>query len=232
MQLKGWIRTSLIDYPDHIATVFFTGGCNFRCPMCHNADLVLHPAELPNLPEKEVWDFLERRTEVLDGAVITGGEPTLQPDLAPFLRRVRALGYDVKLDSNGYRPDVLATLLDEGLVDFIALDVKAPPEKYAHLTGMPELDVSRIERSLTLLRESGRSYELRTTVVPGLLDEDDITAIARWIAGTKQYVLQQFRGVSTLEPTLEELAPYPVAKLQAMAERTKPWVENTTIRGI
>lgn len=232
MQLKGWIRTSLIDYPDHIATVFFTGGCNFRCPMCHNADLVLRPAELPNLPEKEVWDFLERRTGVLDGVVITGGEPTLQPDLAPFLRRVRALGYDVKLDSNGYRPDVLATLLDEGLVDFIALDVKAPPEKYAHLTGMPELDVSRIECSLTLLRESGRSYELRTTVVPGLLDEDDITAIACWIAGTKQYVLQQFRGVSTLEPTLEKLAPYPVVKLQAMAKRTKPWVENTTIRGI
>ena len=232
MQLKGWIRTSLIDYPDHIATVFFTGGCNFRCPMCHNADLVLHPAELPNLPEKEVWDFLERRTEVLDGVVITGGEPTLQPDLAPFLRRVRALGYDVKLDSNGYRPDVLATLLAEGLVDFIALDVKAPPEKYAQLTGMSELDVSRIERSLTLLRESGRPYELRTTVVPGLLDEDDIAAIAHWIAGTKQYVLQQFRGVSTLEPTLEKLVPYPVAKLRAMAERTKPWVENTTIRGI
>lgn len=232
MQLKGWIRTSLIDYPDHIATVFFTGGCNFRCPICHNADLVLHPAELPNLPEKEVWDFLEQRTEVLDGVVITGGEATLQPDLAPFLRRVRALGYDVKLDSNGYRPDVLAALLDERLVDFVALDVKAPPEKYARLTGMPELDVSRIERSLTLLRESGRSYELRTTVVPGLLDEDDITAIARWIAGTKQYVLQQFRGVNTLEPTLEKLAPYPVAKLQAMAERIKPWVENTTIRGI
>jgi pyruvate formate lyase activating enzyme len=129
VELKGWVRTSLIDYPDHIASVLFTGGCNFRCPMCHNADLVLRPTEVPTLPEKEVWDFLSRREGLVDGVVITGGEPTLQPDLAPFIRRLKDTDLDVKLDTNGYLPDVLKTLLSEGLLDYVALDIKAPPEK-------------------------------------------------------------------------------------------------------
>jgi len=231
VELKGWVRTSLIDYPDHIATVLFTGGCNFRCPMCHNADLVLRPGEMETLAEDEVWRFLARREGLVDGVVITGGEPTLQADLPRFVRQLRETGLDVKLDTNGYHPDVLETLLDAGVLDLVALDVKAPPEKYPLLCGLPHVDVTRVERSIALLGESGVTYELRTTVVPGLLDADDVEAIARWIAGAEQYTLQQFRALNTLDPALETATPYPIAKLQAMAERARTWVSHTAVRG-
>ena len=239
MELKGWVRTSLIDFPDRIATVLFTGGCNFRCPMCHNADLVLHPEDSPDLSQEEVWDFLSRRAGLVDGVVITGGEPTLQIDLAPFLRRVRALDLDIKLDTNGYRPDVLAALLSEGLLDYVALDVKAPPEKYALLVGWADgstgltkvLDLTRVERSIELLRSSDLSYEFRTTVVPGLLVEEDIEKIARWIAGAERYVLQQFRPSHTLDPALEQVSPYPMERLQEMAGRVDRWVAQVAVRG-
>ncbi|MDY7080371.1 MAG: anaerobic ribonucleoside-triphosphate reductase activating protein [Chloroflexota bacterium] len=230
MQLKGWTRTSLIDFPDHISTVLFTGGCNFRCPPCHNADLVLRPGELPNLPLEEVRAFLTRRAGLVDGVVITGGEPTLQNGLIPSLCRARERGLDVKLDTNGYRPDVLAVLLDERLVDYVAMDVKAPPGKYSLLAGRTDLDVNRLERSITLLQDSGIPYELRTTVVPGLLDEDDVEEIARWVAGAGRYVLQQFRPLHTLDPALEAVTPYPVERLQAMAWRADRWVTQVAVR--
>jgi pyruvate formate lyase activating enzyme len=232
VQLKGWVRTSLIEYADHIATVLFVGGCNFRCPPCHNADLVLRPAEMPDLDVEEVWDFLARREGLVDGVVVSGGEPTLQDNLIPFLRRVRARGLDVKLDTNGYRPDVLAALLDEGLVDYVAMDVKAPPEKYPLLAGRADLDVARLSRSIGLLRDGGVRHEFRTTVVPGLLDEADVEGIARWIAGAERYVLQQFRPLRTLDPALEALTPYPAERLRAMAERAGRWVGRAAVRGV
>ena len=231
MQLKGWVRTSLIEYPGHIATVLFVGGCNFRCPPCHNADLVQRPAEMPDLGIGEVWDFLSRRVGLVDGVVVTGGEPTLQSGLIPFLRRVRERGFDVKLDTNGYRPDVLAALLDEGLVNYVAMDVKAPPTKYPLLAGRADVDVARVERSVDLLRSSGLPHEFRTTVVPGLLDEADVEEIARWIAGAERYVLQQFRPRRTLDPALETVIPYPVDVLRAMVERVGRWVAQATVRG-
>jgi pyruvate formate lyase activating enzyme len=231
VELKGWVRTSLIEYPGHIATVLFTGGCNFCCPMCHNADLVLRPEKVPALPEEEVWDFLSRRKGLVNGVVITGGEPTLQPDLPAFLRRLREIGLDVKLDTNGYRPDVLAALLDEGLVDYVAMDVKAPPEKYPSLAGLSNVDIACLERSIALLKESDLEHEFRTTVVPGLLDEGDVEAIARWIAGVERYVLQQFRPAGTLDPALEAVTPYPIERLREMAERAGQWVSQAVVRG-
>jgi pyruvate formate lyase activating enzyme len=231
------VRTSLIDYTDHIATVLFVGGCNFRCPPCHNADLVLHPAEVPDLSIKEVRAFLARRAGLVDGVVISGGEPTLQSDLVPLLRQVRGWGagarLDIKLDTNGYRPDVLAALLDEGLVDYVAMDVKAPPQKYPLLAGraVDGLDLARLERSLSLLRDGDIPYEFRTTVVPGWLDEGDVEEIARWISGAERYVLQQFRPLHTLDPALEALSPYPVEQLQAMARRAHRWVNQVAVRG-
>lgn len=229
MNLRGWVRTSLIDYPDHIATVLFTAGCDFRCPMCHNADLVLRPGELPAVAEDEVWAFLARRKGLVDGAVVTGGEPTLQPDLLPFLRRLREEGVDVKLDTHGYHPDVLARLLGERLVDAVAMDVKAPPGKYSLLAGRADLDPARLERSMALLRESGIRYEFRTTVVPGLLDEADVAEIARWIAGAARYVLQPFRPVGTLDPALSSVAPYPPGRLRAMAALAGEWVGEAVV---
>jgi pyruvate formate lyase activating enzyme len=229
--LKGWARTSLIDYPDHIATVLFTGGCNFRCPMCHNADLVLRPGEMETLPEEKVWDFLRRREGLVDGVVITGGEPTLQPDLSPFLYQLKEANLDVKLDTNGYRPEILAALLTDGLLDHVALDVKAPPGKYPLLTGLTDVDVTRVEQSIALLKESDIAYEFRTTVVPGLLDEDDVADIAHWIAGAQRYALQQFRPVNTIDPALEKASPYPIETLQAMARRASQWVPQVIVRG-
>jgi pyruvate formate lyase activating enzyme len=237
MQLKGWVRTSLVDYPDHIATVLFVGGCNFRCPPCHNAGLVLHPGEMPDVSPDEVWAFLSRRVGLVDGVVISGGEPTLHDGLIPLLRQVRELGagawLDIKLDTNGYRPDVLAALLDEGLVDYVAMDVKAPRRKYPLLAGRvaDDLDLTRLGRSISLLRDSSLPYEFRTTVVPGLLDEDDVEEIARWVAGAERYALQQFRPLHTLDPALETVTPYPAEQLQAMARRASRWVDQVVVRG-
>ncbi len=232
MNLRGWVKTSLIDYPGHIATVLFTGGCNFRCPMCHNAELVLRPASLPAVSEQDVWDFLGRREGLIDGVVITGGEPTLQDDLLPFVRRVREHGLDVKLDTNGYRPDVLEALLDERLVDFVAMDVKAPPETYALLAGRNRLAWERVARSIDLLRDESAAYEFRTTMLPGLLDADDVADIARRLEGATRYVLQQFRPQGTLDPDLEDVTPYPPARLETMADRARRWVAQVEVRGI
>ncbi len=239
MHISGWIRTSLIDFPDHIATVFFTPGCNFRCPMCQNADLVLSPDAVPRISEEAVWDFLARRRGKLTGVVVSGGEPTLQRDLLPFLQRVRAYGYAVKLDTNGYRPRVLASLLAEGVVDYVAMDIKAPPAKYARLAGLASVDSSRIERSVAILRRGSVAHEFRTTVVPGLLDAEDIEAIARWLVTLDDelpppdlYVLQQFRGLRTLDPALAKVSPYTVDTLQEMADRARRWLPNVKIRGI
>ncbi len=232
MRILGWVRTSLIDYPHHIATVLFMGGCNFRCPMCHNADLVLHSGAMPSLPEKELWTHLENRTGKVTGVVVTGGEPTISPDLPDFLRALRDYDVALKLDTNGYRPDVLHALLDAGLVDYVAMDVKAPPARYAALTGVPDLDVALIERSIALLSSSGISHEFRTTIVPGMLTADDVEAIARWIGSDARYVLQQFCGAHTLDPSLEGRTPYPVLALQGMADRARRWMPNVVMRGL
>ena len=237
MELKGWVRTSLIDYPDRISCVLFTGGCNFRCPFCQNADLVLRPDELPSLPLEEVWACVERRRGQVDGVVLTGGEPTLQPDLLPFLRRLRSLPVAVKLDTNGYFPDVLGQALEEGLLDYAALDVKAPPEKYGLLSGRLGLDPAPIFRSIARLKDSGLPYEFRTTVVPGLLTEEDIGAIADFLSrlvgnAPPLYVLQQFRPWGTLDPTLEQVQPYLPERLLGLADRVRPYFRQVEVRGI
>ena len=241
MHIKGWARTSLIDYPEHIATVLFTGSCNFRCPMCHNVDLVLRPTALPDVPEAEILAHLEKRAGLITGVVITGGEPTLQNDLAAFLGRVRQLGYAIKLDTNGYRPDVLRALLQQQLVDYVAMDVKAPPEKYAEVAGLPyaglpRLDMARIERSLDVLRDSTVAYEVRTTIVPRWIAEDDVAALAQWLAtrfpphGPRQWILQPFRAQQTLDESLRDVTPYSTARLQALADHARQWVRTVRCR--
>jgi len=230
MDLRGWVRTSLLDFPGRIATVLFTGGCNFRCPPCQNAGLVLYPEAFPHVEEQEVWEFLERRKGRVEGVVLTGGEPTVQPDLLPFMQRAKRMGLAVKLDTNGYRPEVLEEVLAEGAADYVAMDVKAPQEKYALLAGRPDLDLGRIERSIALLRQSGIAHEFRTTVVPGLLDEHDVETIARWLHGASLYVLQPFRPEGTLDPALERVTPYPAEWLQAVAERIRPYVASVEVR--
>jgi pyruvate formate lyase activating enzyme len=199
--------------------------------------LVERSATLPSLDLAEVWAFLERRAGKLTGVVITGGEPTLQRGLRPFLLRVHEMGYAIKLDTNGYRPDVLHELLDARLLDALAFDVKAPPAKYPALAGVSDVECAIITRSMALIAEAGVPCEYRTTVVPGWLDADDIEAIARWIGeegpgAASSYVLQQFRGARTLSPALAGALPYPVDVLQVMATRARLWVEDVRLRGV
>ena len=192
MELAHLVPTSLLDYPDRVAAVLFTAGCNFRCPFCYNAELVLpeKTRELRLTGVEEVLRVLEERRGFLDGVVITGGEPTLQSGLRGFIREVGRLGLLVKLDTNGSRPEVLEDLLAAGLVDYVAMDVKAPPARYSELAGVPA-DLSAIERSIRLVRERAPDYEFRTTVAPGLVAED-IREIAALLAGSRRWFLQPF----------------------------------------
>ncbi|MCR4391887.1 MAG: anaerobic ribonucleoside-triphosphate reductase activating protein [Candidatus Acetothermia bacterium] len=196
MDLAYLQGTSLIDYPGKVAAVVWTVGCNLRCPFCYNAELVLPELvrALPKLPPEEVLARLRERTGFLDGLVVTGGEPTLHPDLPDFLREVKALGLKVKLDTNGTHPDVVARLLAEQLVDDVALDVKAPFERYGEYivaSGLVPDATDAVRESIALVCAHARSYEFRTTVAPGLTGED-LLAIAREIRGARGYVLQRF----------------------------------------
>ena len=230
MQIKGLVKTSIVDYPGKIATVVFVGGCNFRCPYCHNADLVLRPDSLPDIEVGEVLRLLAERRGFVDGVVITGGEPTLQADL-DFFREVKALGLAVKLDTNGYHPHSLQRLLQEGLLDYVAMDAKGPLEKYPLVAGR-RIDTKRIENSIQLVLSSEIEHEFRTTVVPGMVVVEDVDAVAQSIAGARQYVLQQFRPSLTLAPQFTMMDPYPAAVLEEMADAARRWVANVSIRGI
>lgn len=197
MEIAAVQWTSLQDFPDRVAAVVWTPGCNLRCPFCYNAALVLPQlqARAPRVPPEDVVEGLHERRGFLDGVVLTGGEPTLQPDLAEFVRAAKQTGLAVKLDTNGTRPEVLHCLLEEKLVDYVALDVKAPREKYSQYARPPEMNqqalLSLVEQSLSLLRGSAVEHELRTTAAPGLTAED-LESIARWIAPARRYSLQPF----------------------------------------
>jgi pyruvate formate lyase activating enzyme len=247
MQIRGWVKTSLIDYPGRIATVVFTSGCNFRCPYCQNSELVLHPEGLPEIDPAEVFQFLTRRRGLIDGVVITGGEPTLQEGLEDFLRKAKELGpstaprperdeglrtgFAIKLDTNGYRPQVIKGLLDRELLDYVAVDIKASPAKYSLAAGV-SVDMWRIEESVRLILSSGIDHEFRTTVVPGIVDPEDVEEMVKLISGAGKYILQQFRPQGTLDPHFREIAPYPAQTLLEMAQAAERWVGEVEVRGL
>ena len=203
MKIGGLQKLSLIDYPEKISAVIFTQGCNFRCPYCHNPQLVDVKLYQPCLEEKDIFRFLENRRGRLDAVVITGGEPALQDDLIPFIMDIRRLGFAVKLDTNGSRPRVLERLLRDGLVDFIAMDVKAPLEKYPDVVRAP-LDKDDLRESIRLVIGAKISHEFRTTAAASLLRPEDILTIAREIDGAKRYALQRFQPGETLETMFTE----------------------------
>jgi len=192
MKIASIFSTTLIDYPGHVAALIFTAGCNYRCPFCHNSELVLPEKirALSLIPEADVFSVLKERQEFLDGVVITGGEPAIQPDLARFVEQVRHLGFLVKLDTNGSRPDVLEPLLEAQLLDYVAMDLKGPPARYDKLAGV-RVDLDAIERSIRLIIEQAPDYEFRTTVAPTMTFQD-IEATVALVAGAKRYILQQF----------------------------------------
>jgi pyruvate formate lyase activating enzyme len=209
MTIGGLQKVSLIDYPEKISAAIFTQGCNFRCSYCHNRDLVYPHLFKEPIPENEILSFLENRKGLLDGVVVTGGEPLLQPDLEDFLQEVRVMGYQIKLDTNGSMPDRLEELLRKGLVDYIAMDYKAPLRAYGRITGV-EIDKKRIVRSLEIITGSGLSYEIRTTVFSGLGMSDllDMMTELRFM-NVESYFLQIFRpfleGMEDLSPEYPDI---------------------------
>lgn len=222
---------TLIDWPGKIACTVFTVGCNFRCQFCYSSELVL-PEKIknhPQIPEKEFFQFLEERKNFLEGVVICGGEPTIHPDLPSFIKKIRKTGYLVKLDTNGSNPDELKELIDKKLIDYVAMDIKAPREKYQEVVGR-RISVKNIEKSINILKENKLDYEFRTTIVPGLLDKEDIIKIAKWIQPSSKYFLQNFLPQKTVDPKFEKVAPYPQKYLLEIQKAIAPFFETCEIR--
>ena len=231
MLISGLQKLTLLDYPGTVACTVFTGGCNFRCPFCHNAALVLPELMGQDTDEEQVLAFLKRRQGVLDGVAITGGEPLLHKDIGIFLEKVRALGYKIKLDTNGSFPGRLQELISAGLVDRVAMDIKNAPELYAKTVGLPSLDLAPIERSKELLLRGDVDYEFRTTVVKGLHTRESIIGAAKWIAGAKEYYLQQFKDSGNVI-AIEGLSEYNEQEMHALAQAAAQVVPTVRVRGV
>ncbi|MBQ9151126.1 MAG: anaerobic ribonucleoside-triphosphate reductase activating protein [Clostridia bacterium] len=230
MLIKGLQKLTLLDFPDKMACTVFTFGCNFRCPFCHNASLVLADRATEDvMPEEEFFDFLSRRKGILEGVCVTGGEPTLQPDLPAFLARIKAMGYAVKLDTNGYRPSVLKALVEAGLVDYVAMDVKNSIARYGETVGIARFDPSPIEESMDYLMAGHVPFEFRTTLVSGLHTPDDIRAIGERLAGQERFFLQTFKDSGDL--ISDGLSGFAPAETVDMLAILRAYVPNAQIRG-
>lgn len=230
--IGGLQRLTLIDYPGHIAATVFTVGCNFRCPFCHNPELIISNCQftISNVLENDFFDFLETRQNKLEGICITGGEPTIQPDIIEFVRKIKDLGFKVKLDTNGARPDILRQLFSEKLLDFVAMDIKSSLETYNKATNS-QVDIERIKLSVDLIRSSGVDYEFRTTAVPGLHDAEDFVKIGKWLACSKKYVLQAFEDKGKiLDPRLLKKTKGKVLDLEEIAKKIEKYFGKVEIR--
>ncbi|MDP8255823.1 MAG: anaerobic ribonucleoside-triphosphate reductase activating protein [Candidatus Alcyoniella australis] len=231
MNIKGFQGLSLIEYPGQLSAILFTGGCDFRCPWCHNPDLINPNGDIPNLPLEHAFEMLERRKGFIDAVCITGGEPMIHRELPEFIAKLRAMDLKIKVDTNGHHPKILAEILDNGLADYVAMDFKAPLEIYNKAAGKL-VDLSKIEQSIDLLMQWDGHYEFRTSVIPGLIGAPQIESIARRIEGAKLYALQQFRPQVTLDPSLHDLEPYPNAELERFAGIARSYITEVILRGV
>ena len=217
MKIGGLQKSTLIDYPDKVAATIFVSGCNFRCPFCHNPEMVL-PEKIKNQPEikeKEIYDFLEKRKGFLDGVVICGGEPTIYSDLPEFIKKIKKMNYLVKLDTNGSNPKMLKEMIGNRLLDYVAMDIKSSKDRYQKVSGVQNIDIEKIEQSVKILKENKIDYEFRTTLVPGLVGKEDVLEIVKWINPAKKYFLQNFQVQGeTVDPSFANVNPYPKNYLQ------------------
>ncbi len=229
MNIQFYQKLTLLDYPSKTATTVFTYGCNLRCPFCHNAALVVRPADAQVI-EGEFLSFLDKRKGLLDGVCITGGEPLLQPDISDFIGKIKEKGFLVKLDTNGFFPEKLETLLTSGLVDYVAMDIKNSPEKYSVTCGIENADLDKVKKSVDLLKNSGIDFEFRTTTVKEYHSVEDFISIGKWLCGNYKYYIQCFKDSgdtiqnSLTSPTENDLNAYKSAVL--------PYLPLTEIRGI
>ncbi|MBQ3094373.1 MAG: anaerobic ribonucleoside-triphosphate reductase activating protein [Clostridia bacterium] len=229
MEFNGFLKLTLLDFPEKTACTLFTRGCNFRCPFCHNASLALSREPMERFDEEEVLAYLQKRRGILDGVCITGGEPLLQAGLSAFMRRVKELGYAVKLDTNGSKPAALKQLVAEGLVDYVAMDIKNTPEKYPQSVGIDGYDVAPILDSVAFLMSGAVPYEFRTTVTAELHTVEDIEAIAKWLQGAPRYFLQNFEDSGDL---IGEQHAVSRETLHAMKAAAAPYIPSVALRGV
>lgn len=230
MNIYGFQTLTLLDYPGFVACTVFLGHCNFRCPFCQNGNLVLHPEREPLIDEETVFSHLEKRKGLLDGVCITGGEPTLESELPDFLGKVREMGYRIKLDTNGYRPEVLKSLAEAGLVDYVAMDIKNSPDRYGETAGLADLDVLRIQESVEFLMRGAVDYEFRTTVARELHGRAEFERIGKWLAGCRKYCLQNYRESEfVLQPVF---SGYSREQLERFRELLLRSIGQVEIRGV
>lgn len=230
MVIYGLQKLTLLDFPGKVACTVFTGGCNFRCPFCHNASLVLEPGRDGTVPSEEFFAMLKKRQGILDGVCVTGGEPLLQPDLEDFLNKIKDLGYLIKLDTNGSSPDKLKRIIDEKLVDYVAMDIKSAKETYPKLTGIQDIYTAPIEKSVKFLLSGAFPYEFRTTAVKGLHTKEDFAAIAKWIAGAKQYFIQSF--VDSGDLIGADMGAFSKEEMKDFLETVREYVPSAGLRGV
>ena len=230
MRIQGLQKLTLLDYPEHTACTVFTAGCNFRCPFCHNASLVVNIPKEAEISEDEFFTFLQKRKGILDGVCVSGGEPLLQPDIELFIRKIKDMGFAVKLDTNGSFPDKLIHLVEKELVDYVAMDIKNSPETYAFTAGTETLDIVSVQKSVSYLMEGHVPYEFRTTVVKHYHSKESFEEIGKWLAGTEKYFLQNFVdsgdliGKNTRGCSEEEMKEF--------LEVVKKHIPNAKLRGI
>jgi pyruvate formate lyase activating enzyme len=228
MNIGGFQKTTLIDYPDRLSAIIWTNNCNFKCPFCYNKDLVFGNSESIN--KKDILDYLEIRKGLIEGLVISGGEPFLQNDLIDFIREVKEIGYLIKIDTNGTFPKKILELIDEKLVDYIAMDIKAPKSKYNKLSGV-KIDISIIQESIDIIKNNCSEYEFRTTYIPKYLKKQDIIEIGKWLEGSKKFYLQQFQNTPDLVSADFKLKqPYPKEYLIETLEAIKQYFNFCDIR--
>lgn len=232
MKVTGIQKLTLLDYPGVVACTVFTAGCNFRCPFCHNAMLVL-PEQIDDecLTDDEVFGFLKKRRGVLDGVAVTGGEPLLHADMPEFLARVKELGYKIKLDTNGSNPELLSEIIKNKLVDRVAMDIKNAPEEYARTIGLESFDIAPVERSKEMLLSGETDYEFRTTVVKGIHTKESLIGAAKWIKGAREYYLQQFKDSGNLILP-DGLSAYDEKQMHALADAVRDYVPTVEVRGV
>lgn len=230
IKFHGLIKSSLVDYPEKLAATFFTGGCNLRCPFCHNSSLVLNPESQPYLEEEEIKDFLIRKTRYLDGICITGGEPLIQNGIIDFIKYLKSLGYLVKLDTNGSLPDKLQNLLDLNLLDYVAMDVKSDKEGYALATGYEKINIENFDKSINILKNCKIDHEFRTTVVRELHSTQELINIAKWIGRDQKFYLQTFSDKG--ENIIQGLHGYSAEEEKVMQDTLKSYIDFIKVRGI
>jgi len=231
IQIGGLQKLTLIDYPGRISATVFLTGCNFRCPFCYSSELVL-PEKIKNQPkisEKELFKFLKERKKLIEGVVLCGGEPTTSKDLVSLIEKIKKMGFSVKLDTNGSDPALLKKLIDKKLIDYVAMDIKAPKEKYSEVAGT-KIDVKKIQKSIDILKEGKVDYEFRSTIVPTLHTKEDVMEMAKWIRGAKRYYLQNFRPEKTIDPKFEKIKPYPQEFLLEIQKAISPFFEICQVR--